>query len=83
MVKRKRTMIYNTRCRKLKIEQHGLSRGRVKSKTVKLVFAASPLSMQHYRVHANTGWLGIGIMCPSGATCLPADLFQLASTIKI
>jgi len=20
-----------------------------------------------------TGWLGIGIICPSGATCLPAD----------
>jgi len=20
-----------------------------------------------------TGWLGIGIMCPIGATCLPAD----------
>jgi hypothetical protein len=27
-----------------------------------------------------TGWLGIRIMCPSGATCLPADS---CFTIKI
>ena len=25
------------------------------------------------RIRAKTGWLGIRIMCPSGATCLPAD----------
>jgi hypothetical protein len=25
------------------------------------------------RKRAKTGWLGIRIMCPSGATCLPAD----------
>ena len=25
------------------------------------------------REKAKTGWLGIRIMCPSGATCLPAD----------
>jgi len=43
---------------------------RVKSKTIKLVFVASP---QHEGVRANTGWLGIRIMCPSGATCLSAD----------
>ena len=24
-------------------------------------------------MHAKTGWLGIRIMCPSGATCLPVD----------
>jgi hypothetical protein len=36
-----------------------------------LVFAASPLSMQHSGVRSKTGCLEIGIMCPSGATCLP------------
>jgi hypothetical protein len=29
-----------------------------------------------------TGWLGIRIMCPSGATCVQELLFQWASTIK-
>ena len=56
---------------------------RVKPKIIKLVFVASPLSTQHQGEIAKTGWLGIRIMCPSGATCLPADLFQWASTIKI
>ena len=51
----------------------GQSPGRVKPKTIKLVFVASPLCTQHYGVRAKTGWLGIRIMCPSGATCLPAD----------
>ena len=40
---------------------------------IKLVFAASPLSTQHEGVRAKTGWLGIRIMCPSGATYLSAD----------
>ena len=35
------------------------------------------------RRRAKTGWLLIRIMCPSGTTCLPADCFQRASTIKI
>ena len=39
--------------------------------------------MQHYGERAKTGWFGIGIMCPSGMTCLPADLFQWASTKKL
>jgi len=38
-----------------------------------LVFVASPLGTQHQGERAKTGWLGIGIMCPSGATCLSAD----------
>jgi hypothetical protein len=38
---------------------HGLQ-----TKTIKLVLAAS--------VRGKTGWLRIWIMCPSGATCLPA-----------
>ena len=42
----------------------------------RLVFVASPLSTQHNGERAKTGWLGIRIMCTSGATCLPADLFQ-------
>jgi hypothetical protein len=41
------------------------------NQTIKLVFAASPLSMQHEGVRAETGWIRIRIMRPSGATCLP------------
>ena len=52
------------------------SPGQVKSKTIKLVFVASPLSMQPKGERAKTGWLRIRIMCQSGATCLSADLFQ-------
>jgi hypothetical protein len=44
-----------------------------KPKTMKLVFVASLLSTQHWGERAKTGWLGIRIMCPSGATCLFAD----------
>jgi hypothetical protein len=51
----------------------GSSPDRVKPKTIKLVFVASPLSTQHLGERANTGRLGIWIMCPSGATCLSAD----------
>ena len=39
----------------------------------KLVFVASPLSAQHSGERAMAEWLGIRIMSPSGATCLPAD----------
>ena len=46
---------------------------RIKPKTIKLVFVASPLSMQqHYGERVRTGWLGIRIMCSSGATCQSA-----------
>jgi hypothetical protein len=38
-------------------------------------------SAKHTGERANSGWLEIRIMCPSGATCGP--FFQLASTIKI
>jgi hypothetical protein len=51
----------------------GLNPGRIKLKTIKLVFAVSLLCMQHYGVRAKTGWLGSGISCPSGATFLPAN----------
>ena len=47
--------------------------GQVKPKTLKLVFAASPLSTQHYGKRAKTGWLRIRIICQSGATCQSAD----------
>jgi hypothetical protein len=47
----------------------GSSPGRVKPKTVKLVFASSPLSTQQLGERAKTGWLGIRIMYPSGVTC--------------
>jgi hypothetical protein len=51
----------------------GSSPGRVKPKTLKLVFVASTLSTQHLGERAKTVWFGIRIMCLSGATCLPAD----------
>ena len=51
----------------------GFKPGRVKPKTIKLVFVASLLSTQHSGERAKTGWLGIRIMCQSGATCLSAD----------
>ena len=49
----------------------GSSPGWVKPKTIKLVFAASLLSMQ--RKGVNMGWLRIRKMCPVRVTCLPAD----------
>ena len=45
----------------------------VKPKTIKLVFVAFLLSIQHKGERAKTGWLGIVIMCQSVVTCLPAD----------
>ena len=38
-----------------------------------MVVVASPLITQLEGVRAKTGWVGIRIMCPSGATCQPAD----------
>ena len=49
---------------------------RVKPKTIKLVFADSPINTQllrHKRSKSKDGWLEVGIMCQSGATCLPVD----------
>ena len=37
-----------------------------KPKTIKLEFVASSLSMQNSEERAKTGWLGIGLICPSG-----------------
>ena len=37
-------------------------------KTIKLTVVASPVATQHQGEKAKTGWLGIRIMCPSGAT---------------
>ena len=54
--------------------------GWVKTKTAKLKFAASPLSMQIEGVRTKTGSLGIGIMCTSGVACLPVHLLQGPST---
>ena len=61
----------------------GSSPDRVKPKTMKLVFVASSLNTQHSGDRAKTGWLGIRIMCESGAKCLAADCCFRASTIKI
>ena len=48
----------------------GFKPGWVKPKTIKLVFVASPLSMQHKGERAKTVWLEIRIMCLTGTTCL-------------
>ena len=44
-----------------------VDRGVGANQRLKLVFVASLLSMQRAKIG------GLGIMCPSGATCLPAD----------
>jgi hypothetical protein len=46
---------------------------RVKPRTIHLVFATSLLTTQLQAAKANTGWLGVSIICPSGVTSLPAD----------
>jgi hypothetical protein len=53
----------------------GSSLGQVKPKTMQLIFVASPLSTQYWGEREKTGGLGIRIMCPSGATCLPRDCY--------
>ena len=45
----------------------------LETKDYELVFAFFPLNTQHQEGRVNTGGLGIRIMCPSGATCLPAN----------
>jgi hypothetical protein len=45
------------------------------NQTFKLVFVASPLSMQHQRERAKTVWPGIRIMYSSGATFLSEDCY--------
>ena len=51
----------------------GSSPDRVKSKTIKLTYVTPPVSTQHSRERAKTGWLGIGIMCSSGVIYVSAD----------
>ena len=51
----------------------GFESGRVKPRTIKLVFVISSLSTQHYGERAKIGWLRIRIMFPNGVTFLPAD----------
>ena len=51
----------------------GFEPGRVKPKTMKLVFVAFLQSTQHLGERTKTSWLGIRKMCPSGATYLPND----------
>ena len=51
----------------------GSSPDRVKSKTLKLVYIASPLIAQQKGERTKTGGLGIRIICPSWVTCLFED----------
>jgi hypothetical protein len=46
------------------------------TKTIKLVFAAFPLSMQYSGVRATTGFLRIRFMSSSEAICLLDDCFR-------
>jgi hypothetical protein len=44
------------------------------TKTIKLAFAASPLSTQFSGARSKTDWLRIRLMCPSGGTCRQQEL---------
>ena len=43
--------------------------GRIKPKTIKFVFVASPLIAQYKEVRTKIDWLGVRIMCPNGDLC--------------
>jgi hypothetical protein len=57
------------------LSSSGINRGleslRVKAKTMKLVFVASPLSKRHISRKSKNHWLGTRIMCSNEATFLP------------
>ena len=57
----------------LSAEHQGFNPFQIKPKTLKLVFAASPLSAQHLGVRAKTGWPRVRIMYVIKVACLPAD----------
>jgi len=50
----------------------GSSSDRVKPRTIKLVFVASPLRTQHKGERAKTGWLGISV--PVGQHVYPQTI---------
>ena len=64
------------------LENATSSHDRVKPKTIKLPFVASPLSTQLKGERAKTGWLGIGIIFPSGETCLSWNCWFSQSALK-
>ena len=43
--------------------------GRIKPKTMKFVFVASPLIAQYKEVRRKIDWLGVRIMCPNDDLC--------------
>ena len=51
----------------------GVDPVRVSLRTMRLACVASPISTQHQRKRSKTGWIGIRIMCPSGAACISVD----------
>jgi hypothetical protein len=51
----------------------GLRPSQIKQKTIKFIFFASLINIQHDEVKAMTGWLGIRIKCQSGAIYLSMD----------
>ena len=61
------------------LECHTLCvRALIGSNQKKKVFVASPLSTQHYGERANTGWLGIRIMCQSGRHVYPQTVVSVS-----
>ena len=62
----------------------GSSPSRVKPKTIKLIFVASPLSMQQLGERTKTGWVGIRICVPVERHVYPRTVVSVSySTIKI
>jgi hypothetical protein len=61
----------------------GLIPGRVKPKTIKLVFVDSLLSRQYYIERTKIRLPHVKIMCQNGATCLPAKYLRFYFHSKI
>ena len=60
----------------------GLSPGRLKPKTMKFIFVASPQSAQHWGERVKTVRIGIGIMCPSGGKWIPVASYLSELTLE-
>jgi len=60
----------------------GFEPGRIKQKTMQLVFVASLLRTQLEGGRRKTGWVGIGILCRCGATCIRVDCCSNVLALK-
>ena len=59
------------------------SNGRVKLKTIKLIIAVPLLNKQHLGVRAETGWLGIKMICCFNELALWKSYYSLCHMIDI